>query len=502
MDIDDAAAALNACMAAGVSEFAVCGGARDAELVALISRLEDPRVRLWTFPEERVAAFYALGRARGSGRAVAVVTTSGTAAAELLPAAVEAYYQSVPLVLLTADRPLRFRSSGAPQAIEQEGLFGIYAESDFGAWDFRSPLHLNVCLEEPTAERLSVQTGPVPGEFEPGPVVSADLMDATRQLQRFLVGGGELMVMLGCLPESWRAPVLSFLKRARIPTYAEATSGLREVGSFPRRRSLAERVLRIGGVPSCRSWRDLESRPEIPVFSVAPNGLPGMARPSEVVRAVDWEALTLPPTLVPASPEDEEKSVDEIVNRLPLSEAGWIRSLSDAIPPGALVFLGNSLPIREWNRFASRIDRGLRCFANRGANGIDGILASFFGIAEGEDESWLITGDLSVIYDLSAPWVLPQSSPGRRRLVVINNGGGRIFERLPALRTPGVDTVRDLLVNSHSLRFDHWAAMWGLDYQKVSSPVDLHQLPDGNVVVEVLPDEAQSEAVWEALEGR
>ena len=116
-----------------------------------------------------------------------------------------------------------------------------------------------------------------------------------------------------------------------------------------------------------------------------------------------------------------------------VGEPRWFQFLSEAIPAGAAVLLGNSLPIREWNHAAAFEDRGLRCFSCRGANGIDGALSTFFGLSDDDAESWAIVGDLTALYDLSAPWILNQLAPGKRRIVVINNGGGRIFSKLPAL---------------------------------------------------------------------
>ncbi|HEY0787911.1 MAG TPA: thiamine pyrophosphate-binding protein, partial [Thermoanaerobaculia bacterium] len=121
-----AAALLDSLRSAGCSEVVVCGGSRNAPLIAALAARGD--LRAWNFFEERSAAFFALGRARVTGNPVAIVTTSGTAAAELLPAAVEAHYSGVPLILVTADRPERHRGSGAPQAIEQAGMFGPYVE--------------------------------------------------------------------------------------------------------------------------------------------------------------------------------------------------------------------------------------------------------------------------------------------------------------------------------------------------------------------------------------
>ena len=126
----------------GVADFCVCGGSRNAPLLAVVGEA-------YSLVDERAAAFFALGRAKLTERPVAVITTSGTAAAELLPAAVEAYYSGVPLILITADRPARYRGTGAPQAIEQEGIFGVYAARDAATWTRQGPLHINVEFDEP-----------------------------------------------------------------------------------------------------------------------------------------------------------------------------------------------------------------------------------------------------------------------------------------------------------------------------------------------------------------
>lgn len=155
---------LAACARAGVAEYVVCAGARNAAIampLAALSELDECPVRVWHFSEERAAGFFALGRSRALQQPVAVVTTSGTAVAELMPAAVEAFYQQVPLLLVTADRPKEFRGTGAPQAIEQAGMFGVYAgcaadvesvenvRNCLDCWNGCQPAHLNVCLPEP-----------------------------------------------------------------------------------------------------------------------------------------------------------------------------------------------------------------------------------------------------------------------------------------------------------------------------------------------------------------
>jgi 2-succinyl-5-enolpyruvyl-6-hydroxy-3-cyclohexene-1-carboxylate synthase len=115
----------------------------------LLALLGESDRRLFSFFDERSAAFFAIGRSKLHGAPVAVVTTSGTAVAELLPATIEAYYSGIPLILITADRPARFRGTGAPQSIEQVGIFGPYASTSLETWSRNAPLHLNVEFDEP-----------------------------------------------------------------------------------------------------------------------------------------------------------------------------------------------------------------------------------------------------------------------------------------------------------------------------------------------------------------
>lgn len=131
----------------GVKDFCVCAGSRNSPLLAVLGSTRD--VRLYSFVDERSAAFFALGRAKRDETPVAVVTTSGTAVAELLPAAVEAFYSATPLVLVTADRPERFRGTGAPQCIDQIGIFSTYAETRLDGWSRAKALHLNIEFDEP-----------------------------------------------------------------------------------------------------------------------------------------------------------------------------------------------------------------------------------------------------------------------------------------------------------------------------------------------------------------
>ena len=132
-NIELARRTIGAIRSLGVTDFCVCAGSRNAPLLAVLGKTQ--QIKTYTFVDERSAAFFALGVGKRLGRPACVVTTSGTAVAELLPAAIEAHYSGVPLVLLTADRPARFRGTGAPQSIDQRAIFGIHACTRIDDWD-------------------------------------------------------------------------------------------------------------------------------------------------------------------------------------------------------------------------------------------------------------------------------------------------------------------------------------------------------------------------------
>ena len=507
----------------GVREFAVAAGARNAPLLAPLLASRGITVR--HFFDERSAAFFALGRIMVDRSPVALITTSGTAVGELLPAVMEAHYQGLPLVLVTADRPKRFRGSGAPQAVDQPGIFGCYAESTLDldaeslstAWPAhieKKPLHVNVCFDEPLdciAEGIEFGTNKPsapPNETSSG-------SGARSILESWLETREGLVVLAGGIHPECVESVAKFLRAVNAPVIAEATSNLHgrselhdllvTGGDRALSQMKIRRVLRIGSVPSGRWWRDLEQHPEIAVLNICDPAFPGLARTENVettgLDLLSYECDHCVGARVTSVSAALRTQFETITSSSPKSELAWIRNLSRAIPAGARVFLGNSLPIREWNLAADPARPGTAFFANRGANGIDGIVSTFLGVSATTHESWLIIGDLSALYDLSAPWILQQLPAGNRRIVVINNGGGKIFSRVDSLRSLDEQT-RAVIENRHSLSFESWAQMWGMSYTLCTSANQLPALPDGNSVIEIHPDTAQTELFWQHWNAR
>ena len=492
---------------AGVGEFVVCGGARNAVLLEVLSRMEDAgKVKVWSHFEERSAGFFALGRTMATGNPCAVVVTSGTAVAELLPAVVEAFYQARPLLLITADRPPEFWDSGAPQAIVQAGIFSGYATEDLGTWEGKMPLHLNVELAEDftigkadfgglDAKEFSVDFGrPNVGGL------ARWLRERTRQ---------GLVVMVGDLDEAEREEVFHFCRDLAAPMVVEATSGLREA-----LRHLAvigedavmkdhppSKILRLGGVPSGRFWRDLESLKQVSVWSVCRNGLRGLGREAEVTQGTldrilpaigDMEKIGDVADLLEGAKARAQR-VEEALAAFPDSEQGWMRMLSVYASVAGGIYLGNSLPIREWNSYAQWERPVPLVRANRGANGIDGQISSWLGASADEQDAWGIFGDLTALYDLAGLKMLGQVETKGRVLAVINNGGGRIFDRVPRLATMS-GKAKDWMAAESTVDFAALAKAWGMDYLRLTRADEFDGAGcDGKAtLLEIVPDAAQT----------
>ena len=500
-------AVIAACLRHGVAEFVICPGSRNSPLI-----LEAVRSGLPAYPffDERAAGFFALGRSLALAQPVAVLTTSGTAVAELYPAFVEALYQRLSLLCVTADRPAAFRGSGAPQSIEQPGLFCLYATAswdvrndpvDLSSWDQDGPAHLNVCLTDPLLSPDPVSLPP------PTSTSSRFELPASSAMAKLRIPIPDVIV-LGSIRPCDRGRVREFLRNCQSPILADAMSGLREDeslqpwmirgGERALRNLPLRNVLRIGGVPTFRFWRDLENRPGVSVWSTECHGFRGLGREAYVVRelaAISFQDGPTPP--IPPDDAEIEARLNRALSAHPASEPALFRSLATQIPEGSGVFLGNSLPVREWNLAAPYGQRHHQVWANRGANGIDGNLATFLGWGAGLGESWVIAGDLTTLYDLNAPWILPHLPAAKRRFVVINNGGGRIFSRLPGL-SDLPESFQRFTETTHNRRFAAWAAMWDLGYSEWRGG----PLPDlsDQAVIEVLPDAEETAAFWREMD--
>ncbi len=505
---------IRACVRRGIREFVVCGGARNASLIAALESA--PFARVWNHFDERGAGFFALGRTIATGEACAVIVTSGTAVAELLPSVIEAYYQQRPLVIITADRPKRFRGSGAPQAIEQSEMFTSYVEAcrDIDQadqpiltnWTGRGPFQLNVCLEEDAwaDQNVLLDEGP---EFVPHKL-KTNVGELAQFLRDDLFGG--FVVLLGGLDPEDREDVYHFLTKIKVPVVADATSGLREaLGKLilpdADRALLAakpRKILRIGDVPVGRFWRDLEELSEIQICSLTRTGFSGLARESLLIKGEISKSIKglgdvdeigdVQDLLVSAG--RKRMQIDELIEVYTESEPAFMRLISLYAMCAESVYLGNSLPIREWNDFAQRDHVFSLVRANRGANGIDGQIASWLGATADEEAAWAILGDLTTHYDLTSLSLLERVQQKNRVLVVINNRGGRIFDRLKGLSN-AQQATKDAMRCETTIDWSSIASAYGMAYQKITNAdaFEIEPLDNKTLLVEICPDDAQTE---------
>ncbi len=524
----------------GVKHFVICAGARNAPWIQLLTHFQEERGwTLWNHFDERSAAFFALGLTKRYAQPAAVLTTSGTAAAELLPAVVEAYHSALPLIVMTADRPFRFRDTGAPQAIMQRGLYrnfitcSVDAESpteidrfiDGYDWDSRSPVHLNIGFEEP--ESFDGRNVEAWKTVEARPRAALHYKYSPEKWQHYweTLRRSESItaIVLGALPAHWQRPVAKWVEALprSIPVWADATCGIRHrlkdrgvtlvTGETDWLRGELTHCLRIGEVPSCRGWRDLESESwdHLRIASIASTPFTGLARDSLLWCPDDFDLpdhLQKEVDLIERSPDPMPALLDEH----PRSEVAAVRLLSQKMGRDELIYLGNSMPIREWNMAARRLGESSAVFASRGANGIDGQISTWLGltVASHEETSWVLLGDLTALYDLNGLWFTEQvesflGESRKLRLVVLNNCGGRIFSRLPALATLPAD-ANALAENRHSISFRDHAAAWGWGYHGVCYDAVSGEFPDDvieqrRLIVEVFLSQDDSEAFWLAL---
>jgi 2-succinyl-5-enolpyruvyl-6-hydroxy-3-cyclohexene-1-carboxylate synthase len=477
--------------AAGVRDAVVCPGSRSTPLALALRASADIRVRVLL--DERAAGFFALGMARTDRRPIAVLVTSGTAAMELAPSVVESSLSRVPLVVLTADRPPELRDRGAPQTIDQDHLYGRYAKwfAELPLFDGdpataahvrtiagravatamagpAGPVHLNVPFREPL-----LPDGALDGEarvttsFAGAVAGRATLDDAALDGLAGRLGAAERGLILAGPDDDPAVPgALAALAAATgFPILADPLSGLR---TGPHDRSLV--VARGDQLARRGAWIDAH-RPDLVIRTGAmPTSKPitellASTAPELVVIDGDggWrESALVPATFVHADPAataaavaarmdggrdgagsewarawiDADRAATAVME-------GWLAActepfegapfprLADALPDGSLLWAGNSMPVRDLDGWLPSTDRAITVRANRGANGIDGVVSTALGSAAvSGGPVALVVGDLSFLHDLNA-LVAAKLHGLSATIVLVNNDGGGIFSFLP-----------------------------------------------------------------------
>lgn len=568
---------------AGLSDVVVSPGSRSTPLVTSV--LACKRLRPVSMIDERAAAFYAVGHARITGRAVALVCTSGSAVANYFPAVVEAALSRTPLLVISADRPFELHDCGASQTIDQTRIFGAYAKFvDLGTPDgssaalsalrrraaqamldtrFPEPgvVHYDVRAQKPlepvqgtSREALALTSKvdallgtPITRTPRPDRVPQESTLEALSTALASAVRG---LIVCGPAPAHDRDTRLSVARLAAatgFPVYGDPTSQLRfdapgdlgreltadglpvlaSAGLFSR-LGVPDVVLQIGAPPVSSAWEQLlAAHPGMDRHVLCAHGYPDPDSSARSVilgdpgRSVDLLAA-LEEKRAPAEARRrwarDLAAANEVVERAraanvasaPFPSEGLVtRTICEALPPGSILALGNSLPVRHADAFgSSRTDTGIWVLSQRGTAGIDGVVASAAGAADASCRpTVLVVGDVSALHDVGG-----FAAAARTRapfvVVVLNNDGGRIFEQLPLLEAGLDDAALAFWTTPHGRTFDPVARLHGLAYARPETAADLRSAVlaglarTGSTLIEVICPPHGARQEYRELHGR
>lgn len=550
-----------------VDELVRCGmrtactspGSRSTPLVLPLARAEG--LETFSHVDERCAAFFALGHAKATGRPVALACTSGTAAAHYAPAVIEAHEGRVPLLVLTADRPPELRETGAGQTIDQIKLFGGSVKWFFevgthdetpdrlrwmrtlacraywtAATGRPGPVHLNFALREPLVPEGELAADDS-GRSDGGPFVTrlapvAQLApDALSGVAEIVAATPRGVVVSGREERTPDLPaaVEAFGSAVGYPVLADPLGGARRgqaavahYDALLRDETFAaaqrpELVLRVGDLPTSKPLRRWLASLDATQVAIDPDG--AWQDPDGLVDL----SLGLDPAstlfalanLGRRTPDAEwlrawrdadaaaARAIDLVLGE-ELSEPQVAAQLGAALPAQAIVLVASSMPVRDVETFFGARDDPPRVLSNRGANGIDGLVSTAYGVAASRlGPVVLLIGDVALAHDMGG--LLAGARHGiPLTIVVIDNGGGGIFDFLPVASQ--ADVFAEHVTTPTGLDLEKAAALFGARHVAVATVADLHaglESAEGTTILHVRTDRTENVAlhrrVWSAV---
>ncbi|RDU36109.1 2-succinyl-5-enolpyruvyl-6-hydroxy-3-cyclohexene-1-carboxylic-acid synthase [Neobacillus piezotolerans] len=550
----------------GIKDVVVSPGSRSTPMAMVMA--EHPGLNLHIHVDERSAAFFALGIAKASGRPAALLCTSGTAAANYFPAVVEARYSRVPLLVLTADRPHELRDVGAPQAIDQMDLYGKHVKwfSDMALPDESAdmlryarmvcgraaalaiqapagPVHLNFPFREPLIPHLENEQLFELAERAEGFVSvtqgkrSLD-QEALKRIVSELGAYENGIIVCGELDnEAFSCKVEQLAEALGYPVLADPLSQLRSEGNsgdwvvdaydaflrfeHAKQWLKPDVVIRFGAMPVSKALTIfLKENRDARQFVVDGGGgwLDPHALSTEMVycdEALFCEGLlSLIDKKQPTNYAGQwlklnslaKAAMDAEMDRDKMNESLVYRELPELLPEGASLFVGNSMPIRDLDSFFWLNDKKINVMANRGANGIDGVVSTALGASLYGGPMYLVVGDLTFYHDMNG--LLPAKLYNMDlTVIVINNNGGGIFSFLP--QAGQARNFERLFGTPLDLDYTHVVEMYGGTFTRVEDWISYRDAilsaksKRGLKVIEVVTDREENAAdhrrLWAAV---
>ncbi|CDR28211.1 2-succinyl-5-enolpyruvyl-6-hydroxy-3-cyclohexene-1-carboxylic-acid synthase [Staphylococcus schweitzeri] len=487
----------------GVREVVISPGSRSTPLALAFEA--HPNIKTWIHPDERSAAFFAVGLIKGSERPVAILCTSGTAAANYTPAIAESQISRIPLIVLTSDRPHELRSVGAPQAINQVNMFNNYVSYEFDMpladdcketidaiyyqmqiasqylyGPHKGPIHFNLPFRDPLTPDLT-KTDLLKSEMKILPHYQKSI---NASALKNILSKPKGLIIVGDMQHQEVDQILTYSSMYDLPILADPLSRLRKF-DHPNVISTYDLLYRSGlelnvdfvirvGKPviskKLNQWLKkaeafqilVQNNDKIDVFPIAPdisyeisaNDFFRSLMDATIVKRKDW--LELWQRL-------EEQARVEINHYLEhaTDESAFVAELINKTPDEEALFISNSMPIRDIDNLL--LNRNIDIYANRGANGIDGIVSTALGMAVHKRITLLI-GDLSFYHDMNG-LLMSKLNHIHMNIVLLNNDGGGIFSYLPQ-KDSASDYFERLFGTPTGLDFEYAAKLYDFSFKR------------------------------------
>ncbi len=549
----------------GVTVFCISPGSRSTPLTVAAAAHDHTETQIAL--DERGAAFYALGYARASNQPAVLICTSGTAAVNYFPAVVEAFHSRIPLIIFSADRPPELRDTGANQTINQVGIFGNYVNwtidlpvpdtaikpefvlSSVDQAVYRSlrppagPVHINCMFREP----LEPKSIPVNEDYtysitrwsqhqEPWTryVQSSSIPkeEDLRAVATELNSSARTLLTVGRISNVATLPAIAGLARATgWPVFIDITSGWLTSGDQVFRidwydqllatesfKKLLDgcRILHFGDpLTSKRFLQFVTANP--PEHYIHIHDHPRRQDPAHsFTRRIETDIAAFcnglkrfikhsePRAAFTVFNDRTGKVVADFVEQLTeISEISVAKIVTATLPAGQGLFLGNSMPVRDFDMFGRFKNIQIRIGANRGASGIDGSVASAAGFAKGISAPvTAVIGDLALLHDLNSLDIIRRSKY-RVILVVINNNGGGIFSFLPIASYKEV--FEPFFATPHNLHFKSAGELFGINHTQVTDTAVFLSVyrqvleQENHHIIEVITDREENYALHRKL---
>ena len=502
----------------GVREVVISPGSRSTPLA--IAFEAHPNIKTWIHPDERSAAFFALGLIKGSERPVAILCTSGTAAANYTPAIAESQISRIPLIVLTSDRPHELRSVGAPQAINQVNMFANYINFQFdmpvadGSQEMlntinyqmqiasqylygphRGPIHFNLPFREPLTPDLEM-TENLKSEHKilPHYQKNIDIQDIKNILK-----DKKGLIIVGDMQHQAVDQILTYATIHDLPILADPLSQLRKYNhpnvittyDLLYRSHLnidADFIIRVGKPvisKKLNQWLTrtnafqilVQNNDKIDVFPTPPHI-------SYEISANDFfRSLVNEPTVnrkdwIERWQSIEAQSRKAITQHMSQAtdESAFVSTLIQKLTKDDALFVSNSMPIRDVDNLL--FDSEVEVYANRGANGIDGVISTALGMAVHKRVTLLI-GDLAFYHDMNG-LLMAKLNDIHINVVILNNDGGGIFSYLPQ-KTAAEQYFERLFGTPTGLNFEYTAMLYDFSFKRLNNITDFSQVSFSNM---------------------